>query len=143
MDNFEKLKKIETRYSKNREALGFTVEISSMEHKMTISFNHLDSKYKEALKKLTKDLLSEAKEYIAKEFKLDYLEEDEKLEYLRFDKTLCMELPLLYSNICNDGLEVFLRNVTFISTKYKQLYELANVKLVEGNLVDRKGNKIV
>lgn len=51
-------------------------------------------------------------------------------------------LCMLLNNLLSSSLESFIRNTAYLSTKYKQLYEISNVKLVNGKLVDRKGRQI-
>jgi len=137
------LKGIYERYRKNKDCLKFSASVVKTEdNKYRIVFGNLDKRYKKALSELVADLIREAQNYIISEFRIDVLEEDKDMECLRFKKTLNEELCMLLNNLLNSSLESFIRNTAYLSTKYKQLYEISNVKLVNGKLVDRKGRQI-
>ncbi len=143
--NIDKLKIIYSRYEKNKIYLGFNVVICAdpIEEKVfRVTFSNLDNRYKVSLQKLVGELVEEAKKYIASEYLLKFLREEKEFEYLRFDKEMRTEYAILLNCLLTNGLDSFLKNVSFLSIKYKQLYELAHVELKNGRLVDRHGNEI-
>lgn len=143
--NLEKLKALYERYEKNKVFLGFEVSISEdtgSEKLFQVNITNLDERYKDSLVKLIGDMAEEAKTYISSEYLLKFLKTEKEFEYLRFDSEMRAEFVMLLNCLFENGLNTFLTNVSYLSIKYKQLYELAHVKLVNGKLVDRHGNEI-
>lgn len=139
----EELKRLGKRYYQNKKALGFSVTVQKEENRISISYSNLEKKYEIALKKLVDDLLDEARKYIAAEFFIEGLKKDEvEYETLRikdqYEKHLCALLNCLLSK----DMDLFFKNVSFVSIKYKQMYELANTKIINGKIVDRYGREI-
>lgn len=143
--SLEKLRTLYARYEKNKVYLGFDVRIGAdtgSDKMFQVTFSNLDNRYTESLRKLVGEMTNEAKNYIASEYLLKFIQTEKEFEYLRFDSEMRSEFVMLLNSLFENGLDTFLMNVSFLSIKYKQLYELAHVKLVNGKLVDRHGNEI-
>lgn len=143
--SLEKLRTLYARYEKNKVYLGFDVRIGAdagSDKMFQVTFSNLDNRYTESLRKLVGEMTNEAKNYIASEYLLKFIQTEKEFEYLRFDSEMRSEFVMLLNSLFENGLDTFLTNVSFLSIKYKQLYELAHVKLVNGKLVDRHGNEI-
>lgn len=139
----EELKKLGERYHKNKEALGFSVNIKKENKKFIINFSNLEKKYEKALSKLVSDLLAKASEYISEEFFIEGLKSDEvEYEALRIQDQYEKYLNKLLDCLLTSDMEIFFKNVSFVSIKYKQMYELANTKIINGKIVDRFGREI-
>lgn len=134
------------KYKKNKEYLKFSVDFTRSgedKHTLKCNINNIQERYKKSLEGLVDKITDKAKQFIASEFCIKFLKEDEELEYLRFDKTMQHEFCDLLNTLFNEGTDIFFKKTVFLATKYKQLYELANVSLNEnGELVDRHGNSI-
>ena len=143
--SLEKLRTLYTRYEKNKVYLGFDVRIGAdtdSDKMFQVTFSNLDERYTESLRRLVGEIANEAKDYIASEYLLKFIQTEKEFEYLRFDSEMRSEFVMLLNSLFENGIDTFLTNVSFLSIKYKQLYELAHVKLVNGKLVDRHGNEI-
>lgn len=134
------------KYRKNKEHLKFSVDFTRSEedeHVLICKIDNIQGRYKKSLEALIGNMTDEAKRFIASEFCINLLKEDKELEYLRFDKTMQNEFCNLLNALFNEGTDIFFKKTVFLATKYKQLYELANVSLsADGELVDRHGNII-
>lgn len=139
----EELKELGERYHKNKEALGFSAKIKKEDNKFIINYSNLEKKYENALAKLVSDLLAKASEYIAEEFFIEGLKADEvEFEALRIKNQYEKHLNKLLDCLLAGDMEIFFKNVSFVSIKYKQMYELANTKIINGKIVDRFGREL-
>lgn len=139
----EKLKKLGNRYYQNKKALGFNVMVKKEGSKFSINYSNLEKKYEVALKELVNDLLEEARKYIATEFFIDGLKGNEvEFETLRIKDQYEKHLYALLNCLLSKDMDLFFKNVSFVSIKYKQMYELANTKIINGKIVDRFGREV-
>lgn len=124
-------------YDKNHKGLGFKVNLTMTDGKLSVNLENLDEKYKKTIKELVLFIVQGSVQYMYELFDAYYVFDKNEYEKVRDNNyALMKENTLLYFDVLlNQGFDTFMNLIQQQTAVLRAKYELGVLKYSNGNWI--------